>query len=153
MWQREKRTRQIERANKKDSFYELWLEYSKIHQCILDARVPFHFLMLTRSICYANATWMINYSAWYPIWFICSTLFLVSMHSSLLSLSLFSTYTFPHVTWLFRAQLFPSKIISSAHRGLVNGARLDNGYWVSSLFEFEQNNSALLFSIKSRFQL
>lgn len=105
----------------KDSFYELWLDYSKIHQCILDARVPFHFLILARSICYANATWMINYSVWYPIWFICSTLFLLSIHSSL-PLCLFSTHTFSPATLLCRAQLFHQKLFRQLIRALVNGA-------------------------------
>lgn len=140
-----------ERENKKDSFYELWLEFCKIHQCILDARVPFHFLMLPRSICYDNTTWMINYSVWYPIWFICSTLFLVSIHSSPL-LCLFSTYTFSQVTLHFRAQLFCQKLFRQLIVVLLMVC-LDNGYWVSSLCEFEQNNNTLLFSIKSRFQL
>lgn len=36
------------------------------------ARISFHFLMLAY-ISYANVTRMINYSVWYPIWFVCLT--------------------------------------------------------------------------------
>lgn len=56
---------EFERANVKKRFF-LW---TLVRFAAHAARITFRFLM------FANTTWMMNYSVWYPIWFVCSPRF------------------------------------------------------------------------------